>query len=380
MKKRIAIIITRLDLGGAQQTALYLARHLNREKYDVHLIAGAGGYYDEYARSIPNLHLHLMKSFKHPIRPLSDLKAYREIKKYLLQNKIDLVHTHSSKAGIIGRMSAHACRIPVIVHSAHGFSFHESQNPIIHRLYVMLERYGARRTNELIAGGYDVMEYGLDKKVGEKDRYSVIYAGVDLDSFRNAQPDRNEYLSRFNLKGSIFTVGMVGNLKKQKNPLEFVEIANRVLDSDQDIQFIFAGDGPLRSEVNKRLLRYGIEDQVKFIGWVDDPQNFINSIDVFILTSLWEGLPCTLSQAIVSNKPCIATNIGGNREILKDFDSGFIYEPGQIERATEIIHLLKSQQLKTTRDENQEALLQKFDFQYIMKQHEQLYDKLLMKN
>jgi len=321
-----------------------------------------------------------MNSFKHPIRPLLDLKVFRDTKRYLKDNDIELVHTHSSKAGIIGRMAAQACRIPVIVHSAHGFSFHESQNPIIHRLYVMLERYGARRTNALIAGGYDVMEYGLGKKVGGREIYSVIYAGVDLDSFRNAQPDRNEYLNRFNLKGSTFTVGMVGNLKKQKNPLEFVEIAYRVLESDQDIQFIFAGDGPLRSKVNKRLLRYGIEDKVKFIGWVDDPQNFINSIDVFILTSLWEGLPCTLSQAIVSNKPCIATNIGGNREILKDFDSGFIYEPGQIERATELIHLLKRRQLKTTHDKNQEALLRKFDFQYILKQHEQLYDKLLMKN
>jgi UDP-N-acetylglucosamine:LPS N-acetylglucosamine transferase len=161
MRKRIAIIITKLELGGAQQTALYLAHHLNRQKYEVHLIAGAGGYYDEYARAIPDLKLHLIESFKHPIRPLIDIKIFREIKRYLIENDIDLVHTHSSKAGLIGRMAAHVSRIPVIVHTAHGFSFHEFQNPIIHHLYVILERFAARRTSALIGGGRDVMESGI---------------------------------------------------------------------------------------------------------------------------------------------------------------------------------------------------------------------------
>jgi glycosyltransferase involved in cell wall biosynthesis len=211
--------------------------------------------------------------------------------------------------------------------------------------------------------------------------YSVIYAGVDLESFRKAQPDKNAYLTKYDLKGSIFTIGMIGNLKKQKNPVEFVEIAKRLLESDQNVQFIFAGDGPLRNEVSKRLHWYGIEDKVKFIGWVDDPQNFMNSLDIFILTSLWEGLPCTLSQAIVSEKPCIATNIGGNKEILKDLKTGFLYEPGEIERAAEIIHSIKNNNpKKPVADKNKDKYLKKFDFRYILKQHEQLYDRLLFKH
>jgi len=380
MKKKIALIITKLELGGAQQTALYLSSNLDRNKYEVYLIAGIGGYYDEYARSIPDLNLHLMESFKHPIRPLPDLKAFRGIKNILVENNIDLVHTHSSKAGFMGRMAAHAVRVPIIVHTAHGFSFHEYQNPITHRLYVLLERFVAKRSSALVAGGNDVLEYGLHKKIGSEEMYSVIYAGVDLESFHKATPNRDEYLKTFWLKGSVFTVGMVGNLKKQKNPLEFVEIAKQVLNTDRDVQFIFAGDGPLQKKVDKKLHKYGLEEKVKFVGWIDNPQNFINCIDVFLLTSLWEGLPCTLSQAIASGKTCVATYIGGNKEILNEVNTGFLYEPGEIEKAADIIQTIKNTNLKEpTVEKNKETYLKKFDFQTILNQHERLYDRLLLK-
>ena len=378
MRKKIAIIITKLELGGAQQTALHLAGNLDRVKYEVHLVAGTGGYFDEYAASIPDLKLALMKSFKHPIRPPQDIRAFREIKKYLLQHEIELVHTHSSKAGFLGRMAARAAGIPIIVHSAHGFSFHEYQNPITHRIYLLLEKYVAKRSTALIAGGYDVKEYGLQNKVGSEDMYSVIYAGVDLESFRNATPDRDSYLKNYGLKGDIFTVGMVGNLKKQKNPLEFLEIAKQVLATERNMQFIFAGDGPLRKKVDSRLQKYGAADKVKFVGWIDNAQAFINCIDVFLLTSLWEGLPCTLSQAIAAGKPCIATNIGGNREILNEINSGFLYEPGRVEKAAEIILTLKNNDLQeSTVDNGKESYLSRFDFRHILKQHEHLYDRLL---
>jgi len=378
MRKKIAIIITKLELGGAQQTALHLVGNLNREKYEVHLVAGAGGYFDEYARSVPDLKLNLLESFKHPIRPLQDLRAFREIKKYLVKHEIELVHTHSSKAGFLGRMAARAAGVPIIVHSAHGFSFHEYQNPIAHRLYVLLERYVAKNSTALIAGGYDVKEYGLQNKVGSENMYSVIYAGVDLESFRKATANRDAYLKTYGLKGDVFTVGMVGNLKKQKNPLEFLEIAKQVLDTEQDMQFIFAGDGPLRKKIDAKLQKYSIGDKVKFVGWVDNAQAFISCIDVFLLTSLWEGLPCTLSQAIAAGKLCVATNIGGNREILNEINSGFLYEPGRVEKAVEIILTLKNNNLKKlTVDNSKESYLSRFDFQHILKQHEHLYDKLL---
>ena len=167
-------------------------------------------------------------------------------------------------------------------------------------------------------------------------------------------------------------------MKKQKNPLEFLEIAKQILDTEQDIQFIFAGDGPLRKKVNSRLQRYGIADKVRFVGWIDNAQAFINCLDVFLLTSLWECLPCTLSQAIAAGKPCIATNIGGNREILNEINSGFLYDPGRIEKAVEIILTLKNNDLQElTVVDSQELYLSRFDFQHILKQHEHLYDRLL---
>jgi glycosyltransferase involved in cell wall biosynthesis len=377
MEKKIAIIITKLELGGAQQTALYLAEHLDRDKYEVHLISGAGGYLEDYAKKIPDLNLFHMESFKHPVRPFYDLATFMRLKRYLKEKKIDLVHTHSSKAGFLGRLAASAARVPIIVHTAHGFPFHEYQNPVAHRIFIMLEKVAAKRTDTLIAVGYDVMEYGISKNVGNHDLYKVIHAGVDLEKFKMPGTPREMYLTRNGLNSTTFTVGMIGNLKKQKNPFEFVEIANRVLEQDQAVQFIFGGDGPLREVVQERLAVYGIESKVKFLGWIDTPEDFLHSIDLFLLTSLWEGLPCTLPQAFIAGKPCIATDIMGNREVLARARAGYLYRPGDVDSAARIILNMKNGEEKKHIPLDQGLELEEFDFEHVLAEHEWLYQMLL---
>jgi glycosyltransferase involved in cell wall biosynthesis len=374
-KKNVAIVITRLDLGGAQQVALYLAKNLSRKKFNVHLICGRGGYLDEEAKKIKDLNLFFLEELIHPVNLIYDAAAYIRLIMYFEKNKIDIVHTHSSKAGLLGRLAAAtAGNKPFIVHTIHGFPFHEFQNPIAHFTYLLLERFAGYFSGKLIAVGADVAAYGLKKGVGRHEKYVIIRAGIDLKKFKTTPARKKagvELLKKHGLKGKFFTVAMIGNLKKQKNPTAFVEIAKKVLGKEKDIGFIFAGDGPLMENVRETLAGKKLSDSVKFIGWCDEPEDLLAASDLYLLTSLWEGLPCTLVQAAAAGKPVIASDIDGNREFISLTGCGALFSPRDSNEAAEKIIAVRLKKLKFKVNR---AALRQFDLKFMLGEHERLYD------
>lgn len=371
MKKNIAIVITRLDFGGAQKIALYIAKHLDRKKFNVYFITGPGGYLDSEVVKIKNIKLLFMKNLKHPINLFFDILAFFELKKFFKEKKIDIVHTHSSKAGILGRIAAKMAGVKLIIHTIHGFPFHKYQNPLIFFIYLLLEKIAARFCDKLVAVGKDVMDYGISNRVGNKDKYVIIRAGIDIKLFKNAKVNRKKYLNKYGIDDNDFIVGMIGNFKKQKNPLEFIRIAYEVLKKDENVSFLFAGDGPLKNKADDLLKRLNLQKKVKFTGWIDEPEKFIKAIDVFLLTSLWEGLPCTLVQALAAKKNCIATDIEGNREILSVLDYDLLYQPGNYEQATEKILKLKEKKFRIKNEIYKK--LREFDLKFMLREYEKIY-------
>ena len=377
--KNIAIVITKLELGGAQKVALYLAKNLDRKKYSIHFITGAGGLLDNEAEKIKGVKKVFLKEMKRPVSPLNDIRAFFKLKKYFTENKIDIVHTHSSKAGFLGRLAASAAGVPYIIHTIHGFSFHEYQNPFIHTLYVWLEKFAAAKTNRLVAVGEDVKEYGLKKGVGSPSGYSVIRAGVNLSLFARAKPDRKALAKKIGLTQRDYVVGMLGNFKKQKNPFEFLEIAKETIKAGPEIKFVFGGGGSEKEKklFNKKIAELNLEKNVTAAGWVKEPEKFMKTIDVFLLTSLWEGLPCTLVQAAAAGTPCIATDITGNRELLKKLGTGSLYTPGNYREAAEKTLLFKNMKRPEEKyGPKTRGILREFDLKYMLKKHEELYDKI----
>lgn len=371
-KKNIAIVITRLELGGAQKIALYLAENLDKKKYNIHLISGSGGYFDDYARQLikKGVKVNLWSEIKHPINLFFDVIALLKLVNYFIKNKIDIVHTHSSKAGILGRKAAFLAGVKKIIHTIHGFPFHKYQNFIINYFYVFVEKIFANITHKLIAVGYDVMQYGLSKGIGDKNKYIVIKPGVDINLFKTQKINKDKYLKKYGLNPELFTVGMIGNLKKQKNPIGFIEIAKCTIDKQNDIQFIFAGGGKDMHKIKEILNKYKLNDRVKFIGWINEPEKFLKSIDLFLLTSLWEGLPCTLVQAICADNYCVASDIDGNREFMKEVGlEEYIYEPKNYKKAADLIIKVKNKGQRRPKINK----LSEYDLKYVLKQYYGIY-------
>jgi len=371
-KKNIAIVITRLDLGGAQKTALCLARKLDRKKFNVHFIAGRGGYLDRVLtgaekRSYKGVVVNLWDEIAHPISPLLDSIAVFKLARYFKRNNMEIVNTHSSKAGILGRKAAMLAGVKRVYHTVHGFPFHEYQNPTAHFFYVMIEKIFAKITTKLIAVGRDTAEYGIKKGVGDAGMYEIIRAGIETAAFKGKKPKDRAFLKKHGLDPRKFTAGMIGNLKKQKNPDGFIAAAKAALKAEPDMQFVFAGGSAAGAQEG-----YESSEKIKFIGWTGEPGRFMRAIDIFFLPSLWEGLPCTLVQALCAGKPCVASDIGGNREILElAGDKRLLYNPKSPEDAAALIAGIKRGKIKPAKIKS--AALKEFDEDYMVREYERVF-------
>lgn len=225
---KIAHVITRLELGGAQQNTLYCCTYHDRRKYEVLLICGIGGYLDGEAKKIKDLKIHFLPELKHPISPIWDMKALGRITDILRSEKVDLVHTHSSKAGILGRWAARRAGIPHIVHTVHGWGFYPGQFLLIKKVYQTLERWAATFTDRIITVSQDNQKEGLDCGIGREDQYRVIHSGIDPKLYRlSPQKIRAAKAKWGTLKRP--SVLILSNFKKQKSPMDVVDTAQALV-------------------------------------------------------------------------------------------------------------------------------------------------------
>ena len=228
---RVCHVITRLELGGAQDNTLYTVTHL-RPPFHASLICGPGGYLDAGARALPGVDLSFVPSPVRPIRPWQDFLAVKSLARLMRRDRPRIVHTHSSKAGIVGRVAARLARVPIIVHSIHGFGFNREQPAARRALIVAAERAVAPLTTHFIAVSRANLEEGYARGIIPRDRSSLIRSGIRLAEFERAGTRRVEH--REALRGEIGrpagtpVVGMIACLKRQKAPLDFVEMAARV--------------------------------------------------------------------------------------------------------------------------------------------------------
>jgi glycosyltransferase involved in cell wall biosynthesis len=344
--KSITIVITRMDLGGAQQVALETVSRLNPKRFDVVLISGPGGMMDAQARKQLGPRFVICPWLTHPISPLKDLMAFFWLVRWFFSRRIDLVHTHSSKAGLLGRLAAWAAGVETVVHTVHGWSFNDFMGPFSRGLYVLLERFAATVTDRLVCVAQSVIDKGLLNRIGGPGQYALIRAAVDLKSWRAAGKNAAKARRVLGLPRGCALVGTMANCKPQKNPLDFVRVAAKVIARAPKTHFVYLGDGPLKSKALDEAFRLGIAKQVRFPGWQENAANLSAGFDVFLLTSLWEGLPCVFPQVMCQGVPVVATAVDGASEIVREGQNGFLCQPKDVDAlADRVVLLLKDKSL-----------------------------------
>lgn len=339
-------IITRLIVGGAQENTLYTAALLDKNSFYVDVLTGpqtgpeGSLIEDAYSRK---LRLIIENNLVREIRPIKDLSAFIRLFLFMRRNKYTIVHTHSSKAGILGRWAAWLAGVPIIIHTVHGWGFHDYQNAWLKKSYILAERLTLLITDKLIAVAKKDIEKGVSAGIGSKSDYALIRSGIELDFYRNSKKTSKQVRCELGIPEHAKVIGTVTRLSPQKSPLTFVKTAISVIKRIPDAYFVMVGDGPLRHQIEDTLQKADIADHVILTGVRRDVPELLHSFDLFLLTSLWEGLPRVIPQAMAAGVPVIASKVDGSAEIIKHNVNGLLVEPNDVESISdEITELLNS--------------------------------------
>lgn len=377
-KINLLYVITKLELGGAQKQLLSLIARIDKKRYNIFLITAHQGLLIEDALSIEGLFLRRSRFLERPINPLKDFLALTEIYRFIKKNKIDIVHTHSSKAGILGRWAARLANVSVIIHTIHSWSFHPWQNPIVRQIYIFLEHLTARATNRLIAvSNYDIQK-GVRSRIARREKYVLIRYGIDKKEFI----DYNSFLNKreeLAITPEQVVVGMVACLKPQKAPQDYIRVASLVTKIFPQTKFLLVGDGVLRPRVEKLIKKLNLNESIILTGWRRDIPQLLSAIDIFVLTSLWEGLPVAVLEALASSKPVIANNTGGIKEIVKDNRNGFLVPPKNVDMlADRLTTLLGDERLRSKMaEEAKNSIIREFTYDHMVSKTQDLYESLI---
>lgn len=374
-------VITKLELGGAQEVALYAVSHLDPSKFRPLLVAGPGGLLTDEAKTLTGVDVHILSSLARQVHLFADLVALVELIFLFRRLRPTIVHTHSSKAGILGRWAAWCARVPVIIHTIHGYGITPAQPSWLRRILILLERMTGRITTHWVAVAKADIEKGIEWGLFDRTQVSVVRPGIDPLPFQTMinKAARQTLRSEFGAGPADFLVGTVACLKPQKAPEDFVAVAKHVCETLPNARFVLIGDGDLRPRIESLIDANGLHARLHLAGWRRDISTVMKVFDAFLLTSHWEGLPRVLLEARTIGLPVVATRVGGVEEAIVQGRHGWLSEAGDIAGLS--AHLIRVSQSQDGephhRVHSMEALPKEFHLEEMVKQYESLYDRLL---
>jgi len=376
----ICHIITKLELGGAQEVALHVVSHLDPTRYRAMLITGPGGLLTEEAQRIPHVEVRLLPALGRQIHPLDDLVALVRLTTLLRRLRPSVVHTHSSKAGILGRWAAWFAGVPVIIHTIHGYGMTPVQPRWMKSLLVLLERITGWITTQWIAVSQADIQKGRAWRLF-RNNVLLVRPGIDPRPFQQGLvgEDRERLRRELGAAPGTRLVGTVACLKPQKAPEDFIEVAKLVTQSQPNVRFVLVGDGELRAKIESLIARYDLHDCVHLTGWRRDIPAVMHAFDLFLLTSHWEGLPRVLLEARVAGLPIVATQVGGADEVVVGPRIGELCQRGDVSGLADAIvrKLSSSMKRADVHTADPPPLPYEFHISETALQYERLYDRLL---
>jgi glycosyltransferase involved in cell wall biosynthesis len=320
---RVLHAITMLELGGAQRNTLDTVTSLDHREFTIALACADRGVLLPEARALTDVALFELPHLRREVRPLADMKAFSEIRGAIRNFAPDVVHTHSSKAGILGRLAAHREGVPVIVHSIHGFGFGPYQSCPVRHALLNAERLAARWTTAFIAVSRRNLEDGVRLGLFPASRARVIRSGINLAPFR-AHCGGEAVRRELGIPASAPLVVQIACFKPQKAPERFVEIASRLAPHFPETHFLLVGDGALRGRLERLRREASLGGRLHMPGWRRDVPAILDAATVVTLTSRFEGLPRVLVEALAAGVPVVAMAVDGVSEVVRDGENGFL--------------------------------------------------------
>jgi glycosyltransferase involved in cell wall biosynthesis len=327
---RVCHLITRLICGGAQRIALETVCFLAAQGWDVELWAGPetgpeGSLWEEASRR--GVRLRQVPDLRRAVAPLHDARALAWLTRAFRREAFDLVHTHSSKAGILGRLAAARAGVPLRVHSVHGWAMTPASGAPARMLYTLLERLAARRSHALIAVSAAVRDAGLARGIGLPGDYEVIHGAVSAAP-RTDAAERACLRRELGLPLEAVVLGTIGRLDHAKDPLGTWEALSPLVEGDPNLWTVFVGDGPLRDALAGAIARAPGRERVRLAGLKPCAAAFLPAFDLFFLGSRWEGFPLAVLEAMACGLPVVAYRVAGIGEAVLDGETGFLVAPG----------------------------------------------------
>ena len=380
---RVIHVITRLIVGGAQENTVASVLGL-REKpgLDVTLVAGPSGGPEGSLESFfadgPPV-LTLVPELVRPVSPRQDYLAWKRLTELFRARRPDIVHTHSGKAGILGRLAAARAGVPIILHTIHGPSFGPFQGPLANALFRAAERYAARVTTHFVVVADAMKRQYLDAGIGRADQYTKIFSGFPLEPFFTSTNDL-QLRATLGLAPDDIVVGMIARLFKLKGHEDLLAVAPGLVRLCPKIRFLLIGDGPWRGRLEDRVRSLCLEKHVVFAGLVAPAAvpPLVGIMDFLVHLSLREGLPRALPQALAAARPVIAYDADGAREVCLEDETGFLLHPGDLPGLRErILRLARDPALRQRLGRRgQQFVQQRFAVQRMVDDLHQLYLRL----
>lgn len=341
-KIRVAHVITRLCRGGAQENTLHTVRLHDRARYDVDLIAGPplGGEGSlEDAAETAGIAIERVPSLRRNPNPARDLAALRALTRLFRARQYDIVHTHTSKAGFLGRLAARRAGVPILVHTSHGNVFHGYFGAWPTNFFVAMERRAAHWTDALVELTPRSVDECLERRVGDRTQYHVIPSGIDVARFECARERRAETRRSLGATDDRLLVGVVGRLEPIKGMEYFIRAAVAFGQRHDDVRFCVAGQGSQLEAL--RALAAPLGDRVRFLGYREDVPEVMAALDVLVVPSINEGMGRVILEAGAAGVPVIASRVGGIVDVVRDGETGILVEPknpAAIAEALESLH------------------------------------------
>lgn len=367
-------------MSGVQRVMVDFLIRLDRKKYEIYVICSGEGDLT-HALEKHNISFITIPELRREINAYYDLIVFIKLFRIFKKFKFKIVHTHSSKPGFLGRLAARLAGVPIIIHTVHGFAFHQFSSKINVQIFKLFERIAGTVSDKIILLNDIDLGYAIYNKIGKHRKLVKISNGVFLDQF-DVEISIQKKKMELSINQRDFVVGFVGRLWEQKAPQDFIAMIPVVINKIPNVTFIIIGDGHLKNPLIDLAKKLSIQDKIKFLGWRNDVPEIVKIIDVFVQTSLWEGLSLSILEAMACSKPIIATNIKGNNELIIDGFNGFLIPPQNPKIFGEkVLTLLYNQKLSWQMGQNSyQRVKENFRIEDSFSKINSLYEKLLIRN